>query len=371
MRLWLGLVLSAFAGVSSFAQATTSANKSELQLTLDKKVQQWQTVFDDVSIAIAYIENGKISWISIYGNRFPGGPPADDKTLYSVASLTKPITAEAILRLASAGRLSLDEPLSAYWTDPDVKDNPWSALLTPRLCLSHQTGFPNWRYQTKGVLEFQWEPGTKTGYSGEGYEYLARFVEKKTGQSFEDIAKQYVFAPIGMNDTSYTPQPWWEDRQAKPFESKPRTQLNAADLLRSTIGDYAKFVVSVMHNEGVSKGIAAERHKITRNLVTPEKQAVLCEDAKDPARCKVAEGPGLGWRIVTINGETIVDHSGNDGDVKTFAFFVPAKQTGAVIFTCGNDDDFEAIERHKRVIRKIVGALYLDRVYVETLTNLL
>src|SRR5580658_4747618 len=125
MRLWLVLVLSAFAGVSVFAQATTPANKPELQLALDKKVQQWQPVFDDVSIAIAYIENGKISWISIYGNRFSGGPPADDKTLYSVASLTKPITAETILRLASVAKLSLDEPISAYWTDPDVKDNRW------------------------------------------------------------------------------------------------------------------------------------------------------------------------------------------------------------------------------------------------------
>ena len=371
MRLWWAFILSTFATASAFAQAAAPAKKSELQLTLDKKVQRWQTVFDDVSIAIAYIENGKISWISIHGMRFPGGPPADGKTLYSVASLTKPITAETILRMASAGKLSLDESISPYWIDPDVKDNQWNALLTPRICLSHQTGFPNWRYQSKDVLGFQWEPGTKTGYSGEGYEYVARFAEKKTGQSFEALAEQYVFAPIGMNDTSYTPQPWWQDRQAKPFESQPRTQLNAADLLRSTIGDYTKFVVSVMHNENISKEIAAERHKITRNLVTPDKETVLCEEAKDPTRCKVAEGPGLGWRIVTIDGETIVDHSGNDGDVKTFAFFVPSKQTGAVIFTCGNDDDFEAIERHKRVIRKIVGALYPDRVYVETMTNLL
>lgn len=166
--------------------------------------------FDDVSTAIAYIENGKVSWVSIYGTRFPGGPPADGKILYSVASLTKPITAETILRMASAGKLSLDEPISPYWIDPDVKDNQWNALLTPRICLSHETGFPNWRYQSNDVLGFQWEPGTKTGYSGEGYEYVARFAEKKTGQSFEALAKQYVFAPIGMNDTSYTPQLWWQ-----------------------------------------------------------------------------------------------------------------------------------------------------------------
>jgi CubicO group peptidase (beta-lactamase class C family) len=377
MRLLFVLALSACSAVSGFAQTTTqAATKSELQLTLDKKVQRWQKVFDDVSIAIAYIENGKVSWISIYGDQLPGGPPATDKTLYdktlySVASLTKPITAEVILRLVSAGKLSLDEPISAYWTDPDIKDNPWSKLITARLCLSHQTGFPNWRNQTKDVLQFKFEPGTKTGYSGEGYEYVARYAEKKTGVSFEDLAKQYVFDPVGMKDTSYTPQPWWEERLAKPYESKPRTQLNAADLLRATIGDYAKFIVSVMHNEGVSREIAAERLTITRDQITPESEAVLCAESKDPGHCKVAVGPGLGWRIVTINGETIVDHSGNDGDVKTFAFFVPRLQTGAVIFTCGNDYDYTAIEKHQRVLRKIVGALYPDQVYVETMTNIL
>lgn len=126
------------------------------------------------------------------------GPPVDDKTLYNVASLTKPITAEVILRLASNDRLSLDEPMAPFWTDPDIKDNPWSRLLTPRICLSHQTGFTNWRYQTKGVLTFQWQPGAKTGYSGEGFDYVARFAEKKTGQPW---AQRYVFDEIGMHDT--------------------------------------------------------------------------------------------------------------------------------------------------------------------------
>lgn len=371
MRFSFVLVLSAFIGISVLGLASSPAPKSQLQLTFDKKVPQWQKVFDDISVAIAYIENGKVAWISIYGNRFPGGPAADEKTLYPVASLTKPITAEVILRMASAGRLSLDEPIAPYWIDPDVKDNRWNSLLTPRLCLTHQTGFPNWRYQTNDKLVFQFEPGTKTGYSGEGYEYVARFAEKKTGQSFEELAKQYVFAPIGMNDTSYTPQPWWKDRQAKPMELEPRTQANAADLLRATIGDYAKFVVAVMHDEAVTKKIADQRGQMSRNLVSPEQESVMCEEAKDPDHCKIAVGPGLGWRVVNISGETIIDHSGNDGDVKTFAFFVPSKQTGAVIFTNGNDDDFVAIEKHKRVIRKIVGALYPDRVYVETVNDII
>jgi CubicO group peptidase (beta-lactamase class C family) len=116
-------------------------------------------------VAVAYIENGKIAWTAYYGDRIPG-QPATANSLYSVASLTKPITAEIALRLAAAGKISLGEPIYPYWTDSAIVDHPWNKLLTPRFCLSHQTGFPNWRYQTPDHLTFLFEPGTQTGYSG-------------------------------------------------------------------------------------------------------------------------------------------------------------------------------------------------------------
>jgi CubicO group peptidase (beta-lactamase class C family) len=76
------------------------------------------------------------------GIRIPG-VGASGKTLYNMASLTKPVTAETVLRLTSAGKISLDESMSPFWLDPDIQSDPWSKLLTPRLCLSHQTGFAN------------------------------------------------------------------------------------------------------------------------------------------------------------------------------------------------------------------------------------
>ncbi len=305
----------------------------------------WLKAFKVTGVGVAYIQDGRLAWTAFYGDQIPGGPPANQKTLYNVASLTKPITAEIILRLASIGRISLDEPISPYWTDPDLADNPWTKSLTTRICLTHQTGFPNWRYQTGNRLKFLWQPGTGFGYSGEGYDYAAHFAERKTEVSFEELAQQYVFSPIGMKDTSYTPRPWWNGRQAKPVESEPRTKWSAADLLRTTVEDYAGFVISVMHNDGVTREIAAERLKISRDLISPEVESVLCESAKDPGHCTVSMGFGLGWRIVKINGETIVDHTGADSDVKTFAFFVPQEKIGAVIFTDGPDVGHDIIDK--------------------------
>lgn len=355
--LLMALALLVSSGGTVFAQPVA---KSPAQRHLDERMPAWLKAFDVTGVGIAYIEDGKLAWTAFYGDQVPGGPRANDKTLYSIASLTKPITAEIILRLATAGKLSLDQSVEPYWTDPDLKDNAWTKLLTPRLCLTHQTGFPNWRYQTNHVLKFLWQPGTRFGYSGEGYDYVAHFAESLTGVPFEELARQYVFAPLGMNDTSYTPRPWWSGRQAKPVESEPRTKWCAADLVRTTVEDYARFVISVMHNDRVSPGIAAERLRISRNLVTPEAESVLCESAKDPNHCTVSIGSGLGWRIVRINGRIFVDHTGADSDVKTFAFFIPEKRIGAVIFTNGPDVGHDMID-------EVLETLYPDRLYGQTL----
>jgi CubicO group peptidase (beta-lactamase class C family) len=332
---------------------------------LAKKAPQWLTQYDVPSVAVAYIEHGKIAWTSVYGEQSPG-VVATAKTLYNVASLTKPVTAEIMLRLASAGKLSLDEQIAKFWVDPDVQDNPWNKLLTPRLCLSHQTGFPNWRYQTNGVLKFQWEPGTKTGYSGEGYDYVARFAEKKLNQPFETLAQKYVFDPIGMNDTSYTSRDWYRGRLAVAHgpkgEVQPPTQTtwDAADLLRTTIGDYAKFVVSVMHADGLTAQIATEQLTNTRNLATREQLEHLCADAKvESSECNGSAGMGLGWEVLSLDDERIIDHSGSDWGVHTLAFFVPSTQFGMVVFTNGANGD--------KVIKEIVSLAYRAPLFIATL----
>jgi CubicO group peptidase (beta-lactamase class C family) len=343
----------------------TIATKKAGLADIDAHAAEWLKESDVPSLAVAYIENRKVAWTAVYGEQSPG-VAATGKTLYNMASLTKPITAETVLRLASAGKLSLDEPISPFWLDPDIKDDPWNKLLTPRLCLSHQTGFANWRRITGGVLKIRWEPGTQTGYSGEGYNYVGRFVENKTGKPFDALAQKMVFDSIGMKETSYTAKEWYAGRLAVPRGPKEEkavdpvaTKWNAADQLRTTIGDYAKFVVSVMHDEGLTGAIAAERATMTRDLVKPENLEKECREAEVVGHCTVTAGMGLGWEVETVNGVKILDHDGSDWGVKTLAMFVPSQGIGVVVFTNG--------ENGRQVIRKVVEALYPNRLYVATM----
>src|SRR5580693_10698111 len=150
---------------------------------------------------------------------------------------------------------------------------------------------------TGGVLKIRWEPGTQTGYSGEGYDYVGRFAEKKLAKPFDVLAQEIVFDPIGMKETSYTAKDWHAGRLAVPHGPKTEkpvntvaTTWNGADLLRTTIGDYAKFVVSVMHDEGLTQEIAAERATMTRDLMKPEDLDKACNIAREVGHCTIAAG---------------------------------------------------------------------------------
>ncbi|MFC5861801.1 serine hydrolase domain-containing protein [Acidicapsa dinghuensis] len=340
--------------------------QAALRARISHDLPGWLKQYNVPSASVAYIANGRLAWTVVIGEQSPG-VPATDKTLYNIASLTKPIVAETILRMASQNKLQLDEPIYPYWVDPDIKNNPWSKLLTPRLCLSHQTGFANWRRMTNGILTFKFKPGTQSGYSGEGFFYLARFAQNKTGQPFDQLAQNEVFGPMGMKDTSFTSQNWFNGRLAQPYTNSGflppalTSTWNAADLVETTITDYGHFVASVMRNEGISPAIAAERLIITRDWTSEDAREQACTHETPGTACHISAGMGLGWQVIVHNGVTIVDHSGSDTGVNTHAFFIPSKLTGAVVFTNG--------ENGSKVIGEIIHVLSSDPVYAATVSH--
>lgn len=122
------------------AQSTPFAARRNTDSTFQQLAKRY-----NAAIAVGVIRNHRLVWTGYYGEQ-SSGVPVTQKTMFNVASLAKPITAEAILRLASEGRIVLDEPMSRYWVDPDVFADPRHKLLTPEIALSHRTGFRNWRY---------------------------------------------------------------------------------------------------------------------------------------------------------------------------------------------------------------------------------
>lgn len=284
------------------------------------------------SVSIAQVIDGRVEVAVSYGKQSPG-VPATAGTLYDVASLTKPITAQTVLRLVAQGRLSLDEPMYVYWTDPDIANDNRRLLLTPRLALSHQTGFPNWRRQTGGKLTFKWTPGAKYGYSGEGYQYLMRFVQAKLHGDFGRLVRSLTLAPDKMTNTGFgfgldaahLAMPTRADGSVlKPRFSRA---YNAADLVYSTAGDYARFMVAVLNADGLTPNVAHQQHTIQVRTENSCKHGTF--------GCPDAVGFGLGWEVVRFRDDLILDHDGSDEGYKSFAFLSLTHRTGAVILTNG------------------------------------
>ncbi|WP_419702015.1 serine hydrolase domain-containing protein [Mucilaginibacter sp. NFX135] len=310
----------------AFAQTDT------VQSNLLKDIPVWMTEYHVpcVGVGVGVIENGKIKWMKNFGE-LQKGHSAPKNTLFNIASQTKPVTAMMTLKLVETGQWDLDEPLAHYWIDPDIAGNPYLMKLTTRLVLSHQTGFPNWRLDNGSTkLYFKFEPGTASGYSGEGFEYLRRALEAKFHKSLAALMDSLLFKPLGMKDTYY----WndrldtsrfamWHDGQGKRYNTSIQTPINAADDLITTIADYCRLGIYTM--DLVDKG-----SPIYGEMIKPQR------------RTKPGNASGLGWGLVDglPDGGYALQHGGSDIGVRTMAVFLPKSKNGIVVMTNADNGEF-------------------------------
>lgn len=273
-------------------------------------------------MGMCLIDNGQLKYVKTFGLNNDSIP---QNTFFNIASLTKPIVTILILELVSRGEWNLDEPLFHYWTDPDVSKDPRNKKLTTRLVLSHQTGLPNWRgHEPGGKLSFEFEPGSKWKYSGEGFEYLREAIEHKFGIPIEILADSLLFKNIGMKNTKF----YWDQNtdsalyagryheDGTSYEYETWQDANASNLVLTTMQDYGKFGLYVMKNIHSNKEIYNEM-------------------IKTQARPSAIKEFGLGWSITRglSNGEYALVHTGRNPGVNTIIILLPESNRGIVVFT--------------------------------------
>jgi len=364
-----GLIMS-----SSFAQSKQIKKPDGKILStteIDKIVKKLMDTAEVTGLCLGIINDNKIAYIKSYGYKNkPRNELNDTATCFYAASLAKPLFGYIVMQLVDKGLIDLDKPLYTYLPKPlpeyenykDLAaDDRWK-LITARHCLSHTTGFPNWREYDNphhnNKLEIFFTPGKYYSYSGEGIELLQMVVETITGKKLEELAQENIFKPFGMRRTSFLWQPAFESDFAvghnmneDTLEKRRSTEAHAAGSMETTIADYSRFMSAVMQGKRISE--KSKQEIITPQIfihsnprVFPPADTDTLEDYK-----KIQLAYGLGWGLYsTPYGKVFFKEGHIDGWVHYNINF-PDKKMSYIIMT--NSSNGESI--FKELVEKLSG----------------
>jgi CubicO group peptidase (beta-lactamase class C family) len=170
------------------------------------------------SISVAAVKNGEVVYRYAAGDR-GRGLPANPDVAYHWGSISKLVTATAVMQQVEQRRLSLDATLDQYF--PEF---PLGRRIKVQHLLSHSAGLPDFEYShlvafgdnrmpdLASVLDGYWprvnglvyEPGSRSIYHNWNFLVLARLVEKASGEEFVSYVRRHVFVPAGLRHTAYT-----------------------------------------------------------------------------------------------------------------------------------------------------------------------
>jgi CubicO group peptidase (beta-lactamase class C family) len=232
-------------------------------------------------LALAIVENGRVSLVRTWGARNARGDPLQPDTIMYGASLTKAVFAYTVMQLADEGRVDLDRSISSYLPRPlpdydqeEERYAPWQTLagderwrlLTPRILLTHSAGFSNFHWdEPDGHVRIHFAPGSRYAYSGNGMILLQFVLERGLGLRLGEEMQRRVFDRFGMANTSMTwradfarnlADGWRQDDSVEPHDE--RSKVRAAGSMDTTIADFARFAAGFMRGEGLRPASRAE-----------------------------------------------------------------------------------------------------------------
>ncbi|MEM6704753.1 MAG: serine hydrolase [Acidobacteriota bacterium] len=284
-------------------------------------------------LSIAVLDGGKTAWTGAFGVRnAETQEPVEAETVFEAASLSKPVFAFAVLRLVERGELDLDRPLAELLPYPRLEQDERYRKITARHVMSHTSGLPNWGGDP---LQMNFAPGDRFNYSGEGFVFLQKTVEKLTGLTLDEVVRREVFEPLEMTLSSYIWQERFEELAAARHGSRGQISPlrreetgNAAASLLTTAGDYARFLEAVL----APKLLTAKQRDLMLGRVTSLEGAWGSN-----AEAKAKLGWGLGWGLDPVGSGEAFWHWGDNGDAKAFVWVDPGTGRGFVYFANSGD----------------------------------
>ncbi len=268
-------------------------------------------------LTVAVGERTRLAWSQGFGTAdLENSVPATTETVYRIGSISKPITAAAVMQLAERGKLDLDAPIQRYVPSFPVK--PWP--ITARLLLAHLSGIRH--YQSEQEVDstrhyanlrdplrafaadpLLFEPGARYSYSTYGYDLLGVAVETASGQRFLDYLRANVFLPAAMEHTGAD----------DVFQIVPH---RAHGYRRTLDGSVENCALADTSNKIPGGGLVSTAGDLIRFACALERGGLVKPATRDRmfAAQRTRDGRpvpyGLGWAFLDVDGKQWILHPG-------------------------------------------------------------
>ncbi|MFL6331857.1 MAG: serine hydrolase domain-containing protein [Pyrinomonadaceae bacterium] len=290
-------------------------------------------------LTVAVVSGRRVRWTSGFGSQdIENNVPARAATVYRLGSISKPITAVAVMQLYERGRIDLDAPVQKYC--PAFPEKQWP--VTTRQLLGHLSGVRHYKSDeefnstrfyasiVEGLAVFKddpllFEPGTKYSYTTHGYSVLGCVVEGASGQKFADFVSENLFKPAAMEHMRVDSVADIIPNRAQGYRLTDKGVLTNSPLADnsykmpgggfvSTAEDLARFAVALQTDRLL-------KHETLELMFTPQK----LKDGKETSY-------GLGWSVARRpTGARAIGHSGAQQRVSTFLHMQPDQGLAVVI----------------------------------------
>jgi CubicO group peptidase (beta-lactamase class C family) len=322
-------------------------------------------------VSIAFFDHGRIVWAKGYGLAdVASGRPVTPATLFEAGSISKPVAAIAALRLVEAGKLDLDQDVNTRLHAWHVPENAFTTQqkVTLRRLLSHGAGltvhgFPGYARDkpipsvvqilngdppaNSPAVVVEAVPGSRWSYSGGGYVISQLLMTEATGKPFPEIVREEVFAPAGMNHSTYK-QPLPDEQHARAAtgyggDGKPvpggwhvYPEMAPAGLW-TTPSDLARAAIEIQNEQ------AGRSHRILSKTM-----------AREMLTRQIGEW-GLGFQLTQKDGTFRFGHGGDDAGFKAdLEAYATGSGQGVAIMTNG-DGGSALIPEVLRAVAKTYG----------------
>lgn len=370
------------------------------QAPLDEATTLLQTFVAEQKIAgavAAVARRGRIGYLEAVGVQdMETRAPMTDRTLFRIYSMTKPVTAVAVMMLHDEGRFALNDPVSRYLPELDdvmvvdatggsprrpVRPITVEDLLLHTSGLSHRTSDLYRRLQVRSRADtlpqlvakiakapLMEDPGTRFRYS-EATTILGRLVEIWSGKALDRFFAERIFAPLGMTDTSfwvrpeqagrlatvYGPQPEGGlrpvDLEAVPFTARPALLEGAVGLV-STVPDFLRLSQMLLNKGELGGRRLLQARTVERMTVNALPNAVL-----------KGRGGQMGWGLANVNvlmaaspGSANRGEFGWDGTAGTIFWIDPATETVVILMTQSSPPNPDGLrQKFKALVQRAIA----------------